>query len=351
MGTYEIKDGNILDSEAEALVNTVNCKGVMGRGLALQFKQRFPENYDAYRAECDAGRMMLGHVHVFETGRMSPRYIINFPTKDHWRGKSSLANITNGLASLEREVKRLGVQSIAIPALGCDLGGLDWSDVRPLIESAVYRLPGLHAVLFAPKPGIARQRADSNTYTHMTLASAVVTALMDRYQRAGIGLLISNLEVQKLVYFAREAGEPLDLNITQGRYGPYAENLRHVLRRMNGKYIEGYQSEGDFPSDELWLKEGAESEANEFLALYDDTVARLARVYALVDGFQSQFGLEVLATVHWVAKRTASPTLNEVADGVWAWNSRKREMIDRWQIEVCLNRLIEQGWIGSDPCG
>ena len=150
MGTYEIKHGDIFESDAEALVNTVNCKGVMGRGLALQFKRRYPDNFVAYRTECQAGRMVLGRVHVFDTGRMSPRYIVNFPTKGHWRNASSLADIADGLNSLESEVRRLCIGSIAIPALGCDLGGLDWDEVRPLIVSTVGRLPGLRAMLFAP---------------------------------------------------------------------------------------------------------------------------------------------------------------------------------------------------------
>ena len=166
MGTYEIKYGDIFESDAEALVNTVNCKGVMGRGLALQFKRRYPENYVAYRNECQAGRMVLGRVHVFDTGRVSPRYIINFPTKDHWRNSSSLADIADGLNSLESEVRRLGIGSIAIPALGCDLGGLDWDEVRPLIVSTVEQLPSLRAVLFAP----LQSGAPSNQPTLSTIA-------------------------------------------------------------------------------------------------------------------------------------------------------------------------------------
>lgn len=348
MGTYETIDGDIFLSDAEALVNTVNCTGVMGRGLALGFKQRFPENYDAYRAECQAGRMMLGRVHVFRTERMSPTYIINFPTKNHWRGRSKLADIRNGLASLEVEVKRLGIKSIAIPALGCDLGGLDWDEVRPLLVSTVNRLAGVHATLFAPKPSVASQPAEIECYSRMTLAPAVVVSMMDGYRRAGVGLLISNLEVQKLMYFAQIAGEPLELKITKGTYGPYAENLRFVLQKMSGKYIEGYRNEGDSPSDELRLVEGAVREADEWLASHYETRQRLERVAKLVEGFQSQFGLEVLSTVHSVADRMESTSLSEVVDRVWAWNSRKRDMIDRWQIEVCLNRLFKQGWLDSE---
>lgn len=349
MGTYEIQHGDIFDSDVDALVNTVNCKGVMGRGLALEFKRRFPANYDEYRAECEAGRMLLGRVHVFSTGRMSPRYVFNFPTKDHWRGRSELANIASGLASLANEVKNRGVKSIAIPALGCDLGGLDWDEVRPMIVATIDRLDGVHALLFAPRPEVREQLVTPKDGIRMTRARAVVTSLMATYRDAGVGLLITNLEVQKLMYFAQMAGEELQLEHKKGRFGPYAGKLRFVLRDMSGKYIAGYKEVGDLPGDELRLLEGAETEANEWLASRDETKARLVRVAKLVDGYESQFGLEVLSTVHWVARDMESPTLNDVADRVWGWNHRKRDMIDLWHIEMCLNRLVEQGWVGSTP--
>ena len=349
MGAYEITNGDLLESDAEALVNTVNCKGVMGRGLALQFKRRFPGNFDVYAAECDAGNMVLGRVHVFETGLIAPRYIFNFPTKNHWRGKSTLRNVELGLDSLHREVVRLGVKSIAIPALGCELGGLDWEDVRPLIQSTVSRIHGLHAMLYEPNPTVASKFSKPQRPITMTLSRAVVVSLTSTYLRAGVGLFITNLEIQKLVYFMHVAGETkLRLKLTKGFYGPYGANLRHVLRDMSGRYIEGYKDVGDAPGDMFTLAEGAEHEATRWLAKEPDTRARLNKVSKLVDGFESQLGLEALSTVHWIAHELRTSDLDTITEGIMSWNSHKREIMSRRTIEMSLNRLMEQGWVNFD---
>ncbi len=132
------KTGDILEDQADALVNTVNCVGVMGRGIALQFKQAFPENFREYAAACRRGEMQPGRVFVYETGELvAPRYIINFPSKRHWRGKSRIEDIESGLASLATEIRSRRIRSIAIPPLGSGLGGLDWRLVRNRIERAL----------------------------------------------------------------------------------------------------------------------------------------------------------------------------------------------------------------------
>lgn len=351
MGTYEIKHGDILATDTEALVNTVNCKGVMGRGLALQFKRRFPENFRAYRAECEAGRMEVGRVHVFETERITPRFIINFPTKNHWRSKSRITDIAEGLASLRDEARRIGIKSIAIPALGCDLGGLDWDEVRPLIEATVESIPGLRAELYSPNPSAGSEPSKPKRPVGMTRARAVLALLTDSYLRAGVGLFITNLEVQKLMYFMQVAGEPLRLDPTKGAYGPYLTRLRFVLRDMNGTFITGYKEVGDNPGDELRLSEIAKPAAERWLANNEETRTRIERVVSLVEGFESQLGLEALSTVHWIATEARSTDLDDIIHGVKSWSTRKSEIMNRWRIEVCLNRLIEQGWIGSDPSG
>src|SRR5262249_34013059 len=133
----ELTQGDILKADAEALVNTVNCAGVMGRGIALQFKRAFPENFTAYAAACRREEVPRGRMLAVETRRpANPRYIVNFPTKRHWKEKSRMADIEHGLEALVADVKRLGIRSIAVPPLGCGLGGLDWSEVRPRIERA-----------------------------------------------------------------------------------------------------------------------------------------------------------------------------------------------------------------------
>jgi O-acetyl-ADP-ribose deacetylase (regulator of RNase III) len=146
----KLMTGDLLQSTCEAFVNPVNCVGVMGRGLALQFKGAFPKMFLAYQREAKAGRIKPGFMHIHEEEGISPRYIFNFPTKRHWRDPSKLDDIIDGLCDLERQVKRLGVARIAIPPLGCGLGGLDWQVVRPLIFDAFADLPEVAVALFEP---------------------------------------------------------------------------------------------------------------------------------------------------------------------------------------------------------
>ena len=149
MITY--KSGDLFSEDAEALVNPVNCVGVMGRGVALQFKRAWPENFDAYAAACRRREVQPGRMFVFErSAPAGPRYIVNFPTKRHWRDKSIIEDIDAGLSALVVEVRRRGIRSIAIPALGAGLGGLDWADVRPRIERAMRELPEVSVVVFEP---------------------------------------------------------------------------------------------------------------------------------------------------------------------------------------------------------
>jgi O-acetyl-ADP-ribose deacetylase (regulator of RNase III) len=147
----EISKGNILEADADALVNTVNCVGVMGKGLALQFKQAFPSNFTAYVTACAAQAVVPGRMFIFDAGQIAkPRYVINFPTKRHWRERSHMEDIRSGLQALVRDIRRLAIRSIAVPPLGCGLGGLDWQEVRPRIETAFSELPGVHVLLFEP---------------------------------------------------------------------------------------------------------------------------------------------------------------------------------------------------------
>lgn len=151
MATPEFKAGDLFAEPVDAIVNTVNCVGVMGKGLALEFKRRYPGNFEAYRAACQAGQVRPGRVFVYRaSGIGMPRFIINFPTKTHWRGRSRLEWIDDGLADLSRVIREEGIRSIAVPALGCDLGGLDWQDVRPRIAAMLARHDGIRGVVFEP---------------------------------------------------------------------------------------------------------------------------------------------------------------------------------------------------------
>ena len=250
--------GNILQADAEALVNTVNCVGVMGRGIALQFKKEFPENFEAYKSACDRKELQPGRMLVVTLNQMQPpRYIINFPTKRHWRGKSRIEDIESGLASLVKEVRERHIQSIAIPPLGCGLGGLDWGVVRPMIEQAFEPLADVGVLLYEPAGAPAAEKmATTKDTPNMTVGRASLLGLMRRYLSAVMDPQISLLEIHKLMYFMQEAGEPLSLRFAKGHYGPYAENLRHVLNLIEGHFISGYGDAEDDPTRQIEMNSG-----------------------------------------------------------------------------------------------
>ncbi|MCC9004160.1 MAG: macro domain-containing protein, partial [Candidatus Competibacter sp.] len=268
----ELTRGNLLEAEAEALVNTVNCIGHMGKGIALQFKQAFPANFKAYQAACRAGEVTPGKMLITDNGSLvNPRYIINFPTKRHWRGQSRLEDIAAGLQALVVEVQRLGVRSIAVPPLGCGLGGLDWGVVRPMIEQAFSALPDVRILLFEPTgTPDAKVMPVRTVRPRMTPARALFIKLMDAY--SALDYRRTLLEVQKLAYFLQEAGEPLRLQYQAGHYGPYAANLNKVLEVMEGHFIRGY-GDSQKPEAEIDLLPGAVEEATAFLADKDESLA------------------------------------------------------------------------------
>lgn len=343
----EFTKGNILRADTEALVNTVNCVGFMGRGIAAQFKRAYPENFKAYESACKRKEVVPGKMFVFETRQLTnPRFIVNFPTKRHWRGKSRVEDIESGLAALVSEVKARGIKSIAIPPLGCGLGGLDWKDVRPLIERAFAALPDVRTLVFEPNDeGPSDKMAKAREVPKMTPGRAVLVGLFEKYLVALMDPAISLLEIHKLMYFAQEAGEPLRLHYVKGPYGPYAENLRHVLAAIEGYMISGYGDGGDAPEKPLELVPGAADEARTFLKDHPATLMRFERVSKLVEGFETSFGMELLATVHWVMSREGARG-PAVVDAIHAWNLRKQMFTDR-QILLAAERLTDDGWLAG----
>ncbi|MET3515173.1 O-acetyl-ADP-ribose deacetylase (regulator of RNase III) [Pseudacidovorax sp. 1753] len=343
----ELTSGDILKDDSDAIVNTVNCVGIMGRGIALQFKNAWPENFKAYKAACDREEVQPGRMFIYDTEQLAaPRYIVNFPTKRHWKGKSRMQDIDAGLEALVRDVARLGIRSIAIPPLGSGLGGLEWDEVRPRIEAAMQALPDVRVRIYEPKGAPAADKMQhSREVPRMTAGRAALVELMNRYVQGLLDPAISLLEVHKLMYFMQEAGEPLRLSYVKAPYGPYAENLRHVLQKIEGHMVAGYADGGDDPTKPLTVVPGAIEEAGAFLGKHADTRARFDRVGDLVEGFETPFGLELLATVHWVASHTvAGGGIEDVVRETHAWNNRKKQFTPR-QIGIALNVLDAKGWL------
>ncbi len=345
----ELKHNDIVTADAEALVNTVNCVGVMGRGIALQFRKAFPENFAAYKVVCDRGELHPGQLFVYVQNQLTnPRYIINFATKDHWKGKSRLNYIDSGLKALVQEVQQRGIHSIAIPPLGCGLGGLSWSDVRPRIEHAFSALPDVRVLLYEPHGAPeASSMVKGQQAPKMTVGRAALLGLMNQYLAALMDPFVSLLEIHKLMYFMQETGEKLKLQYSKGTYGPYAENLRHVLNVIEGYFIHGYGDAEDAPGTQIELVPDAINQAQAFLQHHADTNAHFDRVADLVEGFETPFGMELLSTVHWVATRETSATVDEVIEKTYAWNSRKR-MFDPAQIRIAWDVLRQKGWLSTE---
>lgn len=340
----EYRTGNILEADAAALVNSVNCVGVMGRGIALQFRKAWPDNFRAYEAACRQREVQPGKMFVFETGRLTnPRYIINFPTKRHWRGKSRLEDIEAGLHALKDEIRRLGIRSIAIPPLGAGLGGLRWEVVRGRIEEALGDLAGVQVIVFEPTETTPLPRSmRRGEVPAMTIGRAALVGLMDRYRTALLDPFPSLLELHKLLYLMQESGEPLRLRFVKGPYGPYAENLRHVLHVIEGHFITGYGAGGDQPFKTLEVLPGAVEDARRVLAEHPETRERFERVCELVDGFESPSGLELLATVHWIVTRDNPVDEDDLVRRFYAWHDRKRRFTRR-QILLAFQVLQEKG--------
>ncbi|MCZ6674174.1 MAG: macro domain-containing protein, partial [Verrucomicrobia bacterium] len=290
--------------------------------------------------------VLPGSMFIHETGELTnPKYIINFPTKRHWRGKSRMEDIESGLAALVEDIQRLEIKSIAIPPLGSGLGGLNWSEVREQIESAVGSLLDVEVRIYEPSGAPdAEKMVPNREVPKMTPGRAALVELIDRYLSGLLDPMVSLLEVHKLMYFMQEAGQPLRLKYEKGTYGPYATNLRHVLNHVEGHLLSGYADGGDDPGKQLKLVPGAVEDAKQFLRDDMETRKRFLRVSELVEGFESPFGLELLSTVYWVAKNEGAHSVEEVQEKTYAWNERKTQFSPR-QIDLAVKNLAQGRWI------
>lgn len=340
MITYET--GNLLAARVEALVNTVNTVGVMGKGIALQFKETFPENYRAYAAACKRGEVEIGNMFVTETNRMDClRYIINFPTKKHWKQPSKLEYIREGLTDLKRVILEKNIRSIALPPLGCGHGGLDWAIVKPLIVQALHDLP-VSVIVFEPSEEVKMMLTAENNSNIAKLTPPRAMMLSLLYYYRGLGEYASEFAAEKLMYFLQRMGEPqLKLDFQKHYYGPYSGKVRHVLFALNGVYLNGLSQKDARPFQALPLV--MERKAEVLAYLKENTGSseqeRLARVQALLDGFQSPGGLELLATLDYLIEENKTFDYAILFSKLKNWSPRKKRMFSEYQVKVALERL------------
>jgi len=345
--------GNLLEAPAEALVNTVNTVGVMGKGIALMFKEAFPENYRLYREACETKNVKVGC--VFATERRDfvsgPRWIINFPTKEHWRTPSRIEWIRDGLVDLRLFIEEHRIRSVALPPLGSGNGGLDWREVRPLIVEALEPLQDVTTIVYEPTKQYQNVQKREGI-ERLTPARALLTELVRRYWVLGIECTM--LEVQKLAYFLerqiniRGLPNPLNLAFGANRFGPFSPKLRHLLDALDGSYLHCNKRLADAgPVDVI----GYDDAKMEKVRLYIRTEAKpyhqaLDATGDLIEGFESPLGMELLATVDWLLHQMhVEPTVDSIRASLTEWpggrgaGARKLKLFNDRMIGLALSRL------------
>jgi O-acetyl-ADP-ribose deacetylase (regulator of RNase III) len=345
--------GNLLEAPTEALVNTVNEVGVMGKGIALMFSEAFPENTEAYKQACEAKQVHVGHMFITENkGLVHPRWIINFPTKKHWRGDSRIEWIRDGLHDLLRVIQEKNIRSIALPPLGCGNGGLEWTDVRREIETALTELQDVETLVYTPTRTY-QNVSKTEGLEKLTPARALIAELCRRY--GVLGLECTNLEIQKLAWFLQSSimamglKDPLDLRFTPNKYGPYAERLRHLLNGLDGSYLHSAKRLSDAgPFDLIWFDESRRAKVAEYLHS-EKAKAYLRPLEAtakLIDGYESPLGMELLSTVDWlIHHRGCPPDIRSIRRGIAEWPGgkksvqRKQKLFDDRLVQLALERL------------
>lgn len=345
--------GNLLEAPVQALVNTVNEQGVMGKGIALQFKEMFPASARAYEAAARAGQVRVGKVFVTEgPGLAGPRWIIHFPTKKHWRSPSQLEWIRTGLTDLVQVIHDLEIHSIALPPLGSGHGKLDWALVRGEINRAMEGLADVEVLVFEPASDYWLSPKAKGAES-LTPARALIAEIVRRY--SVLGLDCSNLEVQKLAWLLHRcivaAGlpDPLKLGFKPDRYGPYADRLRHLLNALDGSYLHSRKRMADAgPYDSIWFDEGKRAIVAAYLesSAAAEYLPALEQTANLIEGFESPLGMELLATVDWILfTQHVEPTVDAVRGEIEHWGGdpeagrRKLKLFDDRLLELALERL------------
>jgi O-acetyl-ADP-ribose deacetylase (regulator of RNase III) len=346
-------EGNLLDAKADALVNTVNTVGVMGKGIALMFKEAFPENLKAYVAACKKKQIDIGRMFVTERQDWvsGPKWIVNFPTKKHWRNPSKIEWIKAGLVDLKRFIIENNVRSIALPPLGTGNGGLQWGDVRPLIEEALSDISNMDVIVYVPTKTY-QNIAKREGVEKLTAARALAAELVRRY--SVLGFECTMLEIYKLVYLLQRqililgVDNPLKLEFQANKFGPHAPVLGHLLNGLDGSYLHCEKRVADAGAlDTIWFENSKRDVVTTYLATeakqYREALERTA---ALIDGFESPLGMELLGTVDWLLDHDgAAASVAGVKDGLRSWlgggeaAERKLRLFTDDMIELALARV------------
>ncbi|MDX2306356.1 MAG: macro domain-containing protein [Microscillaceae bacterium] len=335
------KTGNLLESEADALVNTVNTVGVMGKGIALQFKNMFPNNFKLYSNACKNKELGIGQLLVTEEKSLllGKKIIINFPTKTNWRLPSEYQYIESGLTELVKIIKEKNIKSMAIPPLGAGNGGLDWNKVKQILEKYLTKVD---CDIYIYEPNAIIQEALRKERVKLTPARAMLLSVL--YDLVRHGEFVSEFTSEKIAYFLQRFGakDIFKLEFSPNFYGPYSGRVKHVLYYLNGSYIIGYSSKDKKPFEELGLIPDAEIEVNQFLDKPENTTYKniVERTKSCLTGFYSPFGLELLSTIDFIISEKKVNTTEDIIHELENWSDRKKTLFTNQKfIQIALNNL------------
>ena len=338
--------GDLLQSKAEALVNTVNTVGVMGKGIALQFKENFPANNKAYIDTCKLKWLAPGKLlMVTDTSiHYGLKKIINFPTKVHWKSPSRYEYVEDGLKALRILILDKNIKSIAIPPLGCGNGSLDWAEVRPMIVRYLSDLD-IDIEVYEPNTHIKQLLQKQDIKKEVKLTPARVQLMYILYAYESLGEYSSLFAANKLAYFLQRMGQPLKLQFKPHHYGPYALGVEKVLYALNGVYLRGIEQGQVGPFEPLYLNYGKCTEIKQYVekVLPASDRERLAKLMKLLQGFVADLPLEILATVDFVMQENQGMSLEEVTRAIAQWSSRKEKLFKDDYIAIAYHHLKANG--------
>lgn len=330
--------GNILESEAQALVNTVNTVGVMGKGIALQFKRAFPENFKIYSKACKKGELTIGKLLVTKVNStLGEKIIINFPTKKDWRKPSEYKYIELGLEELIKVIKTYKIKSIAIPPLGSGNGGLIWEKVKTLI---VRKLENVNIDVFVYEPTDDIKEKLKKERVKLTEARALMLYVL--YDLVKQGEYVSEFSAEKVCYFLQKFGAEkyFKLKFEPKFYGPYSGKVRYVLNHLNGSYLQGYSDLNKKPFEPLLLISDGYEEVKNFVNSNSELKNIADKTTKFLDGFYSDFGLELLSTVDWIMNNKNTDKAEEIKKELANWSGRKRtKFSNEKHIELAIERI------------
>ena len=340
---FRAEKTNIVNVKADALVNSVNLVGVMGKGVALAIKEAFPENYKLYKKACQNKQIDIGKIFVTETGQLFPRYIINFPTKKHWRNPSHYSWIEEGLISLKEWLANNKINSIAIPPLGSGSGKLDWNKVKCMIMDILgSESEKIDIILIEPDEKFETTESFKEQNNKLTPTRAMLLYLLNKYRV--LGNEINLLVIQKIAYFLQRNGEPLKLNFQKGYYGPYAYNLIPVLKALKPKYLSFKTLNDSKPSTIIRLNQDYMGEVEKYVGkkLTPQQKENLEKTLKLIQDFETPFGLELLGTIDFIFVEQKIPSDTQtVLKEITKWTHRKAKLFNAHHIEVAHKRLLD----------